>query len=170
MPRHPRRRPGTLAVMAAAALALAGCGKSLDELLNNSQINALSATPNPVPAPAPGGATAFTLSVDIDSNRSDDDLIVYARNPADSGRYTMIAFVDACGTFEDNCGITTRTIPCFSRSQANRGDRRFVECGVGGVELQPGSHTLRVEITSCDSVFGCNRSPDDSAEMTLTVQ
>lgn len=157
-------------MLAAAVLTLSGCGKSLDELLNNSQISAVRATPNPVPAPASGGTTAFTLSVDIDSNRTDDDLLVYARNPADSGRFALIGFVDACGTFEDNCGITTRTIACYSRSQTNRGDRRFVECGEGGVELQPGTHTLRVEINSCDRIFGCNSAPDDSGEMTITIQ
>ncbi len=51
---------------------LAGCGKSLSELLNESQVYSASATPNPVPAAAETRDTRFTVNTRVDSNGSAD--------------------------------------------------------------------------------------------------
>ena len=165
-------RPTLLAVLAATALALAGCGKSLDELFNQSQVNSVGATPNPVPDPGAGQSTRFTLSANIDSNNDDDYLLVYARNPDDGDRWVLIGFTEACAGGGDNCGLVTRDLGCWSRDDTRRNGRRVLDCGENGVSLPVGSHDIRTEIDQCTSANPrrCNGSPDDAAEFTLRLQ
>jgi hypothetical protein len=47
----------------------------------------------------------------------------------------------------------------------------MISCpGGGAFEVSPGTHTVRVEINSCNIVTGCSRAPDDSFDFTLTIQ
>ena len=153
-----------------AAAGVAGCGKSLDELLDLSRITSLSATPNPVPAPSgPGASTAFTLNVGIDAN-SGSAVQVYAANPAQGGRFDLVGAVQGCDNANPSCGLRTLSIGCSSRSQPARAGQRYVSCPSGGVELPTGSHRVRVLITDCDRFGSCKATPDDTAEFTLTIQ
>jgi hypothetical protein len=148
---------------------LAGCGKSLSELLNESQVYTASATPNPVPAAAVTQESPFTINARVDSNGADDDLLIYLRNPS-NGKYELIGFADICPAVGDNCGIKDISVNCFSYNQPG-GSRRMISCpGGGAFEVSPGTHTVRVEINSCNIVTGCSRAPDDSFDFTLTIR
>ncbi len=158
-----------LLLVGSSLVLLAGCGKSLSELLNESQVYSASATPNPVPAAAETRDTRFTVNTRVDSNGSDDDLLIYLRNPS-NGQYALIGFADICPAVGDNCGIKDISVDCYSYTQPG-GTRRMISCpGGGSLEVSPGTHTVRVEINACNVFTGCSRAPDDSFEFSLTIQ
>lgn len=160
---------GRLMCWAACGALLSGCGKSLSELLNESQVYTASATPNPVPAAAQTEYSYFTISARVDSNGGDDDMLVYLRNPS-NGQFALIGFADVCPAVGDNCGIQDLTVNCSSYTQPG-GSRRMVSClGGGSLEVSPGTHTVRVEMNSCNVLTGCSKAPDDTFDFNLTIQ
>jgi hypothetical protein len=169
--RKPGHKAGFLAVLVLAVV-VAGCGRSLDELLNQSQVNSVGATPNPVPDPGAGRETSFTLTANIDSNNDDDYLFVYARNPDDRDRWVLIGFTEACVGGGDNCGLRSREITCWSRDDTRRSGRRVLDCGESAVSLPVGNHVVRTEIDQCYAADPrrCSGAYDDSAEFTLTLR
>jgi hypothetical protein len=167
MGRRARRFWPALALVLAAVMTLGGCGKSLDELLNQSQIHTVRVEPEPVPAPSPQGNVAFDVRVDFDSNTTQDVLRVWLRNPNDGGRYVEIGYWGTCSTASTACGNATERVPCFS---AYGGSVRELRCTGGQtVNVAPGTHRLRVEIQSCGRFSGCG-PVHDSYELDFTLR
>lgn len=162
-------------LLMASSLLLAGCPNSLSELLNESQLHSVSASPNPVPAPTSQASSAFNLNVSFDSNNDSDVLLVYVRDPHDRGNFRFLREAAPCPNRSSggNCGNGSAVIGCFSYLSQFHSGERTVNCGVGAniVDLPPGDHTLRVEIIQHLSLgMGYASSPDDSYEITLTVR
>jgi hypothetical protein len=69
----------------------------------------------------------------------------------------------------DNCGVTDVSVSCLSYNQPG-GSRRMISCpGGGSLDVSPGAHTVRVEISACNILTGCNSRPDDTYEFALTI-
>jgi hypothetical protein len=147
----------------------------VDEWLNKSQVQSVSASPNPVPAPTSQASTAFNLNVSFDSNSDSDVLRVYVRDPHDRGNIRLLREAQPCPSRSSggNCGNGSALVECFANPSPFRSGERTVNCGVGSeiVDLPPGDHTLRVEIIQHFGLgLGYASQPDDSYEITLTMR
>ncbi len=163
-------RAGLWACLLGVGVVLGGCGKSLSELLDESQIYSVRVDPQPVPAPVGGSAVPFGVIVEFDSNRDGDDLRLWVPDPHDGGRLLEIGFVGACTNGSgEACGSSSNRVECFSTQSTRYGGERELRCGSGIVSVPPGTHRLRVEIQRCGFVTGCD-SVHDSYELNFVLQ
>lgn len=161
--------------VAVLALLLGGCPSNTDELFDKSRINGARALPNPVPPPpSDRQASNFVLRVDFDSNRDNDRLHVYVRNPSRNNAWEMLAEHDPCRSGNDSggCGLATKDIECLSALIDAPDGTRLVNCGYGpsSQHLRPGTHRFRIDIIGCTHLgFGCNDTADDTIEFDVRL-
>lgn len=127
---------------------LAGC-PGLEHLIDPSEVNGVTVSPDPVPAPPANGTSTFDVTIVFDSRRDNDRLQIMMRDPHDDDAFKIIGEPEPCPGRRSGggCGSGSIVISCNVQASPFAGERS-VGCGTSRIDVPPGDRTLRVEISA----------------------